>query len=716
VVLRRTYDPSVLTTTVSTLEDFQMPRWTTLRVLLLALFIAVSGCANCTDGTPGNNNNSNNRQEPETEVPQGSRLLHVPDQSEDSCSATQPTCAKNVTYSSQIPLKAQLVDGDDNPIDNTTINFELDAGMAEGTTLEAASAVSDGEGIAETALRAGNTAGTVEVTVTAGGENSEVEPIQFVVAVNSKGASSYIVTFNHNGASDLKDIKVRAFESDTSCDAVAEDHARETTAGVNPTLTAVTQGQGIAGADGTLPQVVIPNVMNGTAYTIEARGFSRSNDEVEAAFGCKDMNPAVENGMSVTVEVDLIDNLPRIAGAYDVTHEFSIQDTVCAQDMNGDYMGVLPSGVCLAIDLIGRLATDPGSFLVGDENNDGLLQILVGFLPDGSGLKDTIESFINNEFIQDLAGNVINDFAQDWINNNAPDWVKGAVNITGDLYESLQEFKVNGTMRIGWEPTPQYDMQSGTVIGILEPNMDGEDPGKQVWSEIVVFWTGDCDPDSQNFDACRERTLSANDVGTDDVVEGYFTGSLLPIEDDDDSGYGLQIDEHTLTLNYGVFLLGVLEKIVLPSVFNDQSVTSVNDALEKMIEGIFSGQDGDTSCEQFGSWVDDSVGGGANIATSLCDNLLQQASDAIREYMTDNLTVSGEDNFLIGTPDGEPCRLYEPDQYAGEWNGKPLPYVEAMGDNKPELKCKWDLKIKYGGDPEDVVETDGTFWGTRSGF
>jgi hypothetical protein len=679
------------------------------------MFIAVSGCANCTDNAGGNNNNSNNRQEPDTEVPQGSRLLHVADQTPDSCNPAQPICAKNVTYSSQIPLKAQLVDGDDNPIENTTVNFELNAGMAEGTTLEAASAVTDDEGVAETALRAGTVAGTVEVVVSAGGENSEVEPIKFVVAVNSKGASSYIITFSHSGSSDLKDIKVRAFESTVTCEQVAEDHARETTPGVNPTLTAVTQGQGIAGADGTLPQVVIPNVPNGTAYTIEARGFSRSNDEVEAAFGCKDENPSVENGMSVEVEVDLIDNLPRIAGTYDVTHVFSIKDTVCSKDMNGDYNGVLPSGVCIAIDLIGRLATDPGSFLVGDEDSDGLLQLLVDFLPDG-GFKDTILSFLDNGFIQDLAGNVINDFASDWINNNAPEWVKDTVNITGDIYESLDEFKVTGTIRISEEPTPQYDMESGTVIGILEPNMDGEKPGKQVWSQIVVFWTGDCDPNSQNFDACRERTLSANDVGTDDVVEGYFTGSLLPIEDDDDAGYGLQIDEHTLTLNYGVFLLGILEKIILPTVFNDQSVTSVNDALEKMIEGIFSGQSGDTSCERFGNWIDDQVGGGGSIASSLCDNLIQQASTAIRDYMTDNLTVSGEDNFLIGTPDGVPCRLLEPELYAGDWNGKPLPYIESMGENKPMLECQWDLKIKYGDQPEDLIETDGTFWGTRSGF
>lgn len=688
-----------------------MSRWSSLRVLLLALFVAASACGDCTDGTAGNNN-TNNRTEPETEVPEGSKLKHVADGGMDSCNPLQPICAKNVTYSSSIPLAVQLVDGEDNPIDNTNINFELNAGTATGTTLSSAGAVTDAAGMAETSLRAGTTAGTAEIIVSAGGAESAVDPIKFIVAVNSKGASSYIITFNHRGNAEFKDIKVRAFPVATTCDQVVEDHVRETTPNVNPVLTAVTQTAVNVQAGQPLPQAVIANVPNGTAYTIEARGYHRTQNEVESAFGCKDANPPVENGMSVNVEVDLVDNLPRIAGTYDANHTFSIIGAVCQPDGMGGFTGVLPSGVCLAVDLIGRLATDPGSFLVGDGmGSPGLLQLIVDFLPDGS-FKDSINSFLSNGFIQDVAGNVLNDFFQDWINNNAPAWVKNAVNITGDIYESLKEFRVNGTIRIEWEPTPQFDMETGAVVGILSMGgMDGmQMPGKQVWSEVVVYWTGDCPAGNE---ACRERTFSANDVGTNNVVEGYFTGSLVPMLGPDQKGYGLIIDQHSLTLNYGLFILGVLEKVILPSVFDDQTVTSVEAAIEKLLQFAVGGN---TGCEGFGQWIDDTIGGGGAVAEGVCNNLLQRASDGIRDYLSENLTISGEDNFLIGTPDGVPCQLYEPELYAGEWNGKPLPYAEKMGKDMPMLECEWDVNIKYGSDAGQTINTMGTFHGVRSGF
>ncbi len=686
-----------------------MVRWTTIRAVMLGLMVALSGCANCTDGTPSENNGTNNREEPMVEVPAGARLEHVAE-GQTPCNPMAAVCAKDVTFSSSIPLKVRLVDGDGTPIDNTNINFQLNAGNAAGTTLVSAGAATDAGGFAETEIRGGTTGGTAEVQVTAGGEQSSVAPIKFIVAVNSKGASSYTISFNHIGSANLKDLKVRAFESTVTCDQVNADHVREYTPGQNPTLTSITSGANVAGADGTLPQVVIPNVPDGTAYTIEARGMSRNNVEVEAAFGCTDGNPPITNGMGVNVVVDLVDNLPRIAGTYDVNHTFSIIGAVCQPDGAGGFMGVIPGGVCQAIDLIGRLATDPGSFLVGDGMSPGLLQLIVDFLPDG-GLKDSINSFLNNGFIQDVAGNVLNDFFREWIDEEAPAWVRNTINITGDIYESLQEFRVNGIMRIKWEPTPLQDETSGELVGLLElGGMDGtEKPGEQVWNEVVVYWTGNCPAGDE---ACRERPFNAGDVGTQGVVNGLFTGTLVPLTGEGQTGYGLVIDPHSLTLNYGAFILGVLEKVILPSVFGDQTVNSVEAAIEKLLGAVVGGE----GCIGFGDWVDDNIGGGGNVAVSLCNNLLQRASDGIKDYLTTQLTISGEDNFLIGTADGVPCKVHEPAAYAGDWASKPLPYVEKLGENQPSLECQWDVDIKYGDAPDAIIETGGTFHGVRSAF
>ncbi|MEZ4460359.1 MAG: hypothetical protein R3E66_11655 [bacterium] len=178
---------------------------------------------------------------------------------------------------------------------------------------------------------------------------------------------------------------------------------------------------------------------------MSAKALSRANNEVESAFGCQDNNPPITNGNSVDVTVNLIDNLPRIAGSYDVTNTFSITDAICNPDGQGGYDGVLPGGVCLAIDLIGRLATDPASFLVGEGNGDtGLIGLIVDFLPDNGllgDLKNAINSFLNNGFIAGLGRDALNSFFDDWINNNAPSWAKSAVDITGDIYKSLKELR-----------------------------------------------------------------------------------------------------------------------------------------------------------------------------------------------------------------------------------------------------------------------------------
>ncbi|MEZ4460358.1 MAG: hypothetical protein R3E66_11650 [bacterium] len=123
----------------------------------------------------------------------------------------------------------------------------------------------------------------------------------------------------------------------------------------------------------------------------------------------------------------------------------------------------------------------------------------------------------------------------------------------------------------------------------------------------------------------------------------------------------MNIDEHTLTLNYGVLILGIIEQVVLPSIFG-QNVTSIESALDQLLILAVGGNDG---CDSLGQFIADSVGGGdtvKNIGKNLCTNLLESASDGIREFLTENLTIGGEDNFLISTPDG-----------------KTMPYLRAFG-------------------------------------
>ncbi len=663
-----------------------------MRILRFSVFILVLGFGfACTDDT-GTITDNNDRIDPDKVVPEGAKLRH-----QAPCSPTQPVCALDLPFGSSGPLRVELIDADGKAIDGAAINYELKDTSSTGSSLAAAQSGTNADGIAETELRSGNSGGTVEVVVSVGGNATGIEDIKFTVAINAKGASSYRVSFNHQGTADLKEIKVRAFPSNVTCAEVEADHVRESTAGQNPMLTAVTQAQGVASADGTLPIVIIPNIDNGVAYTIEARGKSRANANVESAFGCKDGNAPIENGESVDVLVDLNDNLPKIGGTYDVNHTFSILGSVCPAGGGG----VIPDGVCTAIDLIGRLATDPASFFVGADGgtDTGILGLIVDFLPDGS-LKTTIEDFLNNNLVSGVIRDKLNEFFTDWIENNGPSWLKSGINISADIFETLQEFKVGGTIRILREPTVAID-GAGNLVGTLS-QVGEEYPGKQVWNDITVFWQGAC---AAGDEACRARTFSSNDLNAGNVVEGFFTGSVVPVTEEA-GGYALVVDQHTLSLNYGVLILGILENIILPSIFGDPNVNSIDAAIETLITGLFNGSG--TACKQLA----EQVGTAESVVERLCDNLLDKASDGIRSYFTEKLTVDGANNLLIGTPAGKPCKIIEPETYAADWVGKPLPYGDMLGNERVE--CEWEMKIKISS--STTIDAPSTFFGTRTGF
>lgn len=667
------------------------------------LVLALVGPA-CTDDAGSGNSNGvdNNRLDPTTEVPLGSKLRHV-----TPCNPAQPVCtAHDVTFNSSVRIKAELLDGNGNPLANKSIRFDLDPRDALGTTISATTAATDSNGTVELEVFAGATGGVAEIVASAGSEEG-VAHISFQILVKSKGEAGYKIRFTHAGGAQLKTIKVRAFNVGTTCDQIRGDLDREIDPSTNPVLQAAVSAQGTASIDGTLPEIVIPGVPNGTGYVIEARAYSRNNEEVMSAWGCNADAPLVENGMSAQVTVPLVDNLPRIGGEYQITHTFSIRDGVCNPDGSGGYDGVIPDGVCLGIDLVGRLATDPASFIIGTMGNqDGLIHLVLGFLPQN--VQDQLNQLLGNGFLNAAARDLLNDLFSAWLEDRAPSWLGTTVDVTRDIYESFEAFEVNGTMRVLREPVPQVDPTTNAVVGVLSENAMGEKPGRQVWEEISIFWTGQCDSSSPTFESCRKRTFSAADVGSNGVVAGDFTGTVVPLQG---GGFGLVIDEHTLTLNYGAFMLGVVESVVFPQIFGP-GVTSVGDALDYLLGMAVGGNNcagTSDACECFAKAITD---GGTlqNVAESACNGLLQSASDGIRGYLTDNLTADGADNFLLSVNPQTPCKLQEPVAYSGAWQGKPLPYVESLGTT--QMECAWDVKIKISS--STIIDTEGQFHGVRS--
>lgn len=667
--------------------------------LLLTLSLALAACG---DDEATSENNANNLPGPNNvTIPQGSKLLHT-----GSC-AGKISCGIDATYNTQVKLRVQLLDGNQNPIAGARVDFELDAGDADGTTLDALGAASDANGMAEVTLRAGAKTGVAQINVVVPGDNS-VEPIQFVAGINPKDAASYRVFFEHDGPSQLRNIDVFIYPSDVSCEDVRQDlaAARDDDPQTNPMLTAESSARGTVLVDGTLPVVVFPGLTNGASYTVSAQAFSRDNADVELASGCTEGNDPITNGASVEVTVDLADRLPTLKGSYDAVHIIRVNEAICGMD---GASGVLPEGACTAIDLIGRLATDPASFLLGEGMGDtGLIGLIVEFLPDDGllgDLKGAINSFIDNDTITGIGRDALNTFFEDWINMNAPDWVVNARNITADIYDTVSEFQVAGIIRINEEAVPA--MQDGEIVGLLEADMDGTKPGEQIWEDIIVNWTGECPANAP--ESCRERTFSAADLGSStSVVKGEFTGAVVTLTDEENPGFGLIIDPHSLSLNYGVLILGIVENVVLPSIFG-QGVTSLEGAIDALLTAVVGGEDG---CQGLADFITTEAGGGMTIngiAKNLCDQLLQSAGDGVREFLTDTLVLEGEDAFVMQTADA--CRITQPAMYPAEWIGKPLPYVENLGT--PEMQCTWDIEISAG---SSTINTQSPFSAKRANF
>ncbi len=654
---------------------FKARRLATIFAVALLTLTAV-GCTDNPASGPGGTNNG--RVDDPVDAPDNGQLLHV-----DPCTPGQANCVIDMTLSTEREIKVQLVDANGDPVSNAQVNFDGNFGGTE-LALSTTSAYTDGDGIAKATINAGTVIGTG--TVSASTTNEAIEPVKWTIGVSSKGSASYRVSFDHSGAAEIKNIDVRLFPDNVSCDDLT----------ANPNQTAVLERAGLVDASGAFPTVIFPDRPNGDAYTVAAWGKSLNNSDVEVAYGCKDGNPPVTDGRPVDVTVTMVDHIPNIVGTYQVTHQFNLEDT-------------LPQNVRTIVDLIGRLATDPGSFVVGcpasssdpdcPSGTQGIIQLLVNFLPNSS-FKDAINSFLQSNIGNAAVRDAINSVAQNWLDNSAPAWASSAVNISSDILQTLRHFEVQGVIRITQPPQISIDQTTGDVVGILPA-----DSGEQSWNNYIFTWSQGCE-NATDPAQCARREFGARQLGLS-AVHGTFDGTIFGSDE-------LQINQHTLSLNYGALLIAIIEKLVLPQVFGNHCGTSGNqpcDSLEGALKQMIS-------CQDMSQYIVDHVGGGSNvqqIATNLCNDLLDQAAQKLRDYATTNLVADGSDVFLIGTPDGENCKIMQPDVYQGDWQGKPLPYIEYLGKDDPaNLQCKWDVKIRFSS--SYTAHVNGKFWGKRSSF
>lgn len=626
------------------------------------------------------------------EVPvETSNLLHV-----TPCDASTSSCARTMSVGDVMELQVKLLDPDGNPLRNVFIEWEMNViSGAEGASLGALRSATDSEGIASVELRSreDNPAanmGSLSIAATVR-DQASIAARNFTIGISTKEGGSYVINYNHSGEATPTRVNTLILSDTVSCEEATDEFF---SSGFWPPAL-VTLPAATVYPNGDISQVIYPQVSNGEKFTIVgiARQTVGSRD-IDVGYGCSDNNPAVEMGQDVTVTIDLNDHLPNIRGVYDVTHRFNLA-------------GALPAPVQTAIQLIDTLANNPAVFILGcptaNNNNNaaqycdsgslGILDLLIQTGLLGS-FEDTVNSFRNGPFynaaIQFLNEILYGDPNDPTDTGILPSWAATGITAAGDITAMLQEFTVNGRLRFNESPDLVIDGDSITGFLYKENNI-------QYWDTIVFTWSQGCQGQGPS---CSQVPISANQVGpgTSNVIEGNFGAQLL-------GASSLVIEEHSLTILYGELILAAIENVVLPRLFGPEV---------QSIDALLDGDNGPgiLSCGSMAASVSGSSSGTAYTAIyDVCSLLRNQAVNAVRTAITDNLIADGDDYFRLKTPTNTPCRVYQPTNYqASNWPGYPRPYIETLGQDESNMRCEWSADVRFNQNSAPI-NIGGTFYG-----
>lgn len=659
-------------------------------VLLLAF--ALSACAADIQRLNQNEDSSQETEDPNNSDPNNTTPRPDPGTLEcvAPCNDGEPT-AFSVEVDNKKTVKVKYLKADGTPNSDARVSFKFKNKSDEGIALTTASAATNDEGIAKTTVRAGSVPGDADIEATV--SDDRVSPLTWSLSVTEKQMGQYQVNLVYDGQRDISPVSVRLFPSDQySCDdylADLQQRRLDPTAVTIPTAARQKSTNVVVG--GQIPDIVFNEIPNGKSFTVLAHGSLRQNGEVQAAYGCADDNASVEKGNTVKVDVSLANHLPKVRGKYDVRHVFDIR-------------GGLPTPVRLVVNLIGRLAVDPGSFIFGcpeqpaqdgacshSPGAPGLLEMLANFLPPDSGFRQTVKDLLSLQAVNGTLRGITNTVAKDWLENKGPNWVDTTADVTDDIFQSLKRFEVEGSMNID-----KLNYNPGESPAIIP-----EKGGSQQWDVFVVQWTGQCDESAPDFESCRDKKFGPGVLGNDtDIVEGKFSGKVFGTT-------RLQINQHSLNVSYGALSMAIIEQVVLPGIFgsdcgpNGQAkCDSVEDVLKALI-----------NCEDFANRVTTEQTT-ANTVDNMCNRFLDQTSDRLRQYVASKLMMEGGDKLTIETPPGRACKVHQPSEYPSDWTGYPLPYVQKLGQSQPKKKqCEWNVDLNLDNYNADVV---GRFHGDRT--
>ncbi|MFT7579843.1 MAG: hypothetical protein ACI9MR_001510 [Myxococcota bacterium] len=419
--------------------------------------------------------------------------------------------ALQVTVTQTVKIRAKVIDyAVSGPAPNVAVN---------ATLIPSADPAASGDASLNTLQSYTNEAGLAEFEFranTVAGASYTIEltstgadPVRFEVLVTDAPRGSIAVALQYEGPVSVKNVHIQLVTGQFTCGQFNPVYPPEQ-AFADKTLLGVTDGD-----------VRFDNLPEGERFTVVATAESQNGSL--AAAGCLDgIVVLAEQDNRVTLTMFLLVLNP--SGVYDSASVF-------------DFTGAIPGQVGNIVNELSTLFTSPGTFLI-DRVKD-LAALYVG-------------EFITNVvfgFFEDAVADIIND----WMFNNSPQWVMDILTVGQDLFQVVNRLEMLAQLRIS-------KLQNDYYVA-----------GRLLWNGLVLTWRYGCpDVGEAGYDPdCGRNVFTLEQFQNTqfpmDIIEGSFTASIQNFDK-------LNIDNHTIRLNYGKLIIFVLNELILPALTGEHTL------------------------------------------------------------------------------------------------------------------------------------------------
>lgn len=552
------------------------------------------------------------------------------------------------------------------PVESLEVAWEITKNPNDSLALGSKSSYTGSDGKTQTTVnQVAQAVEQYEVKVTI--RNSDATPIYFDVIVTPKGLVPLIVAYSYTGKRNFQAITTYLFKHTND-----KPHP---CSGINPNQ--------VVGADLSHPPTSLtqtasfkelPDLETEINQTYTIVGVGKDVSGPTQVWGCEEGIEVTYTG-SKNVKIDLMNLPPKWAGKdFDLTTQF-------------DLVSALPDNVEGIVNTVLGFFTDPA----------GQLLVLVCDVGGSVGAIYELCDFVFNDADNPClepeeqcfgsVGIAIKSLVTGLLNDLLADNVAGDIFFTGqDVAKILKELELKATVRF-----------------LNEPKDDGtfsKDDIKATWHTVRYRWTlgTNCDPGDYNC-GWRDFNLAAFQDG---VIEAPFSGNVVYTADDE---YRLNIDQHSLDINYGSLLLYLIEKQLLPIIGGDGSDgTPKVDSFEEYIKSLIAGKEclveeqvngtQDACCEAFAVDISGgSTGIGYSVAFQGCKLALPLAQQELSKLLT-GLDLDTGEAFTLATKMS--CQCFDADANLT---------IDAWGSQ--ENPCVWDTQLNFG---STTVNIDNVFW------